>query len=84
MFVHMIKARKILLIGNPKGYTIPAIAKELPGDGKIFVCAEVPCFGVNSQEELDYSSDGKKISMQAGPVAETLKVKSAGKGVWEF
>uniref|UniRef100_A0A8C3UDC4 Uncharacterized protein n=1 Tax=Catharus ustulatus TaxID=91951 RepID=A0A8C3UDC4_CATUS len=77
MFVHMIRARKILLIGNPKGYTIPAIAKELPGDGKIFVCAEVPCLGVNSQEELDCSSDGKKITMQAGPVADTLKALHA-------
>ncbi|KAL2299955.1 hypothetical protein Nmel_012811, partial [Mimus melanotis] len=77
MFVHMIRARKILLIGNPKGYTIPAIAKELPDDGKIFVCAEVPYLGVNSQEEFDYSSDGKKISMQVGPVADTLKALHA-------
>ncbi|XP_014727045.1 PREDICTED: uncharacterized protein LOC106850326 [Sturnus vulgaris] len=77
MFVHMIRARKILLIGNPKGYTIPAIAKELPDDGKIFVCAEVPYLGVKSQEEFDYSSDGKKINMQVGPVADTLKALHA-------
>uniref|UniRef100_U3KG27 D-arabinitol 2-dehydrogenase [ribulose-forming] n=1 Tax=Ficedula albicollis TaxID=59894 RepID=U3KG27_FICAL len=77
MFVHMVRARKILLIGNPKGYTIPAIAKELPGDGKIFFCAEVPFLGVNSQEECDYFSDGKKISMQVGPVADTLKALHA-------
>ncbi|NWY75545.1 SDR dehydrogenase, partial [Erithacus rubecula] len=72
MFIHMVRARKILLIGNPKGYTISAIAKELPGDGKIFFCAEV-----SSQEECDYFSDGKKINMQVGPVADTLKALHA-------
>lgn len=84
MFVHMIRARRILLIGKLKGYSILAIAEELPDNGKIFACAEEPYLGVNSQEAFDYSSDGKKINLRVGPVAETLEVKSAGKGVWEF
>ncbi|XP_071405777.1 D-threitol dehydrogenase-like [Pithys albifrons albifrons] len=77
MFVHMIRARKILLIGKLKGYSILAIAEELPDDGKIFACAEVPYLGVNSQEAFDYSSDGKKINMQVGPVADTLEALHA-------
>ncbi|NXE32412.1 FABG5 reductase, partial [Ptilorrhoa leucosticta] len=77
MFVHMIRARKILLIGKLKGYSILAIAEELPADGKIFACAEVPYLGVNSQEAFDYSSDGKKISMRVGPVADTLEALHA-------
>ncbi|XP_065543723.1 uncharacterized protein LOC136018442 [Lathamus discolor] len=77
MLVHMIRARKILLIGKPKGYSILAIAEELPDDGKIFACAEVPYLGVNSQEAFDYSSDGKKISMQVGPIADTLEALHA-------
>lgn len=80
----MMRARKILLIGKLKGYSILAIAEELPNNGKIFACAETPYLGVNSQEAFDYSSDGKKISMQVGPIADTLEVKSAGKGVWDF
>lgn len=81
MFVHVIKARKILLIGKLKGYSILAIAEELPDDGKIFACAEAPYLGVNSQEAFDYSSDGKKISMRVGPMADTLEVKSVGSGI---
>ncbi|XP_010115524.1 PREDICTED: uncharacterized protein LOC104477206, partial [Chlamydotis macqueenii] len=77
MFVHMIRARKILLIGKLKGYSILAIAEELPDDGKIFACAEAPYLGVNSQEAFDYSSDGKKISMQVGPTADTLEALHA-------
>ncbi|KAL9838663.1 D-threitol dehydrogenase-like isoform 2-T2 [Geothlypis trichas] len=74
MFVHMIRARRILLIGKLKGYSILAIAEELPDNGKIFACAEEPYLGVNSQEAFDYSSDGKKINLRVGPVAETLEV----------
>ncbi|NXC66099.1 FABG5 reductase, partial [Anhinga anhinga] len=77
MFVHMIRARKILLIGKLKGYSILAIAEELPDDGKIFACAEAPYLGVNSQEAFDYSSDGKKISMRVGPTADTLEALHA-------
>uniref|UniRef100_A0A8B9TG18 Uncharacterized protein n=1 Tax=Anas platyrhynchos TaxID=8839 RepID=A0A8B9TG18_ANAPL len=55
----LLTARKILLIGKLKGYSILAIAEELPDDGKIFACAEVPYLGVNSQEAFDYSSDGE-------------------------
>ncbi|NXI83182.1 SDR dehydrogenase, partial [Rhipidura dahli] len=77
MFVRMTRARKILLIGELKGYSILAIAEELPDDGKIFACAEEPYLGVNSQEAFDYSSDGKKISMRVGPVADTLEALHA-------
>ncbi|XP_061312202.1 D-threitol dehydrogenase-like [Pezoporus flaviventris] len=77
MLVHMIRARKILLIGKLKGYSILAIAEELPDDGKIFACAEAPYLGVNSQEAFDYSSDGKKISMRVGPIADTLEALHA-------
>ncbi|XP_010214171.1 PREDICTED: uncharacterized protein LOC104568936 [Tinamus guttatus] len=73
MFVHMIRARKILLIGKLKGYNILAMAEELSDDGKIFACAEGPCLAVNSQEAFGYSSDGKKITMRAGPIADTLE-----------
>ncbi|KFQ54579.1 hypothetical protein N333_02255, partial [Nestor notabilis] len=77
MFVHMLRARKILLIGKLKGYSILAIAEELPDDGKIFACAEAPYLGANSQEAFDYSSDGKKISMRVGPIADTLEALHA-------
>ncbi|KAK4814973.1 hypothetical protein QYF61_007878 [Mycteria americana] len=77
MFVRMIRARKILLIGKLKGYSILAIAEELPDDGKIFACAEAPYLGVNSQEAFDYSSDGKKISMRVGPTGDALEALRA-------
>ncbi|XP_054137169.1 uncharacterized protein LOC128939939 [Melozone crissalis] len=77
MFVHMIRARKILLIGKPKGYSILAMAEELPDNGKIFACAEEPYLGVYSQEAFDHSPDGKKISLRVGPVADTLEALHA-------
>ncbi|XP_074406324.1 D-threitol dehydrogenase [Zonotrichia albicollis] len=73
----MIRPRKILLIGKPKGYSILAIAEELPDNGKIFACAEEPYLGVYSQEAFDHSSDGKKISLRVGPVADTLEALHA-------
>ncbi|XP_049683016.1 uncharacterized protein LOC126049929 [Accipiter gentilis] len=54
-----------------------SLNEELPDDGKIFACTEVPYLGVNSQEAFDYSSDGKKISMRVGPVADTLEALHA-------
>ncbi|XP_041317931.1 uncharacterized protein LOC121350570 [Pyrgilauda ruficollis] len=51
--------------------------EELPDNGKIFACAEEPYLGVNSQEAFDYSSDGKKISMRVGPLADTLEALHA-------
>uniref|UniRef100_A0A8D2QSG5 Uncharacterized protein n=1 Tax=Zosterops lateralis melanops TaxID=1220523 RepID=A0A8D2QSG5_ZOSLA len=77
MLVHMIRARKILLIGKLKGYSVLAIAEALPEDGKIFACAEAPYLGANSQEKSDDSSDGKKIRMRVGPVADTLEALHA-------
>ncbi|RMB99009.1 hypothetical protein DUI87_24555 [Hirundo rustica rustica] len=77
MFVHMTRARKILLIGTLKGYSVLAVAEELPDDGKIFACAEAPCLGANSQEAFDHSSDSKKINVRVGPVADTLEALHA-------
>uniref|UniRef100_A0A669PJU4 O-methyltransferase domain-containing protein n=1 Tax=Phasianus colchicus TaxID=9054 RepID=A0A669PJU4_PHACC len=77
LILYFHSSRKILLIGKLKGYSILAIAEELPDDGKIFACAEVPYLGVNSQEAFDYSSDGEKISMRVGPIADTLEALHA-------
>ncbi|KFO93587.1 hypothetical protein N320_12505, partial [Buceros rhinoceros silvestris] len=77
MFVRMIRARRILLIGKLKGYSILAIAEDLPDDGKIIACAEAPYPRVNSQEALDCSSHGRKISMRVGPMGDTLEALHA-------
>ncbi|KFQ33430.1 hypothetical protein N331_12353, partial [Merops nubicus] len=77
MVIHMIRARKILLIGKLRGDSILALAEELPDDGKVVVCAEVPCLGVNSQEALGHSADGRKISTRVGPMADTLEALHA-------
>uniref|UniRef100_A0A452ISY2 Uncharacterized protein n=1 Tax=Gopherus agassizii TaxID=38772 RepID=A0A452ISY2_9SAUR len=42
MFVHMVGAKRILLIGRLKGYSILAMAEALPDDGKIISCAVEP------------------------------------------
>uniref|UniRef100_A0A674JSX5 Catechol-O-methyltransferase domain containing 1 n=1 Tax=Terrapene triunguis TaxID=2587831 RepID=A0A674JSX5_9SAUR len=51
MFVHMIGAKRILLIGRLKGYSILAMVEALPDDGKITACAVEPYLGVKSQEK---------------------------------
>uniref|UniRef100_A0A8C0IK18 Catechol O-methyltransferase n=1 Tax=Chelonoidis abingdonii TaxID=106734 RepID=A0A8C0IK18_CHEAB len=56
MFVHMVGAKRILLIGRLKGYSILAMKEALPDDGKITSCAVEPYLGVKSQEASDYSS----------------------------
>ncbi|KAH1168243.1 hypothetical protein KIL84_003726 [Mauremys mutica] len=73
MFVHMVGAKRILLIGRLKGYSILAMAEALPDDGKITACAVEPYLGVKSQEASDYSSHVKQISVKVGPIADTLE-----------
>ncbi|XP_067396475.1 uncharacterized protein [Emydura macquarii macquarii] len=73
MFVHMVGAKRILLIGSLKGYSILAMVEALPDDGKITVCAAEPYLGVKSQEAFDYSSHVKKISVKVGSIADTLE-----------
>ncbi|XP_065264339.1 uncharacterized protein LOC135881610 [Emys orbicularis] len=73
MFVHMIGAKRILLIGRLKGYSILAMVEALPDDGKITACAVEPYLGVKSQEASDYSSHVKQISVKVGPIADTLE-----------
>ncbi|XP_074929428.1 uncharacterized protein LOC116820413 [Chelonoidis abingdonii] len=73
MFVHMVGAKRILLIGRLKGYSILAMKEALPDDGKITSCAVEPYLGVKSQEASDYSSHVKQISVKVGPIADTLE-----------
>ncbi|XP_030426354.1 uncharacterized protein LOC115655250 [Gopherus evgoodei] len=73
MFVHMVGAKRILLIGRLKGYSILAMAEALPDDGKIILCAVEPYLEVKSQEASDYSSHVKQISVKVGPIADTLE-----------
>ncbi|XP_043374573.1 uncharacterized protein LOC119858417 [Dermochelys coriacea] len=73
MFVHMVGAKRILLIGRLKGCSILAMAEALPDDGKITACATEPYLGVKSQEASDYSSHVKQISVKVGPTGDTLE-----------
>ncbi|XP_075794700.1 uncharacterized protein LOC102457357 [Pelodiscus sinensis] len=73
MFVHMVGAKRILLIGRLKGYSILALSEALPDDGKITACSVEPYLGGKSQEASDYSSHAKKISVKVGPIADTLE-----------
>ncbi|CAM4585838.1 unnamed protein product [Caretta caretta] len=73
LFVHMVGAKRILLIGRLKGCVILAMAEALPVDGRITACATEPYLGVKSQEASDYSSHVKQISVKVGPTAATLE-----------
>uniref|UniRef100_A0A8D0H826 D-arabinitol 2-dehydrogenase [ribulose-forming] n=1 Tax=Sphenodon punctatus TaxID=8508 RepID=A0A8D0H826_SPHPU len=80
MFVQLVRARRILLIGIFKGNAVLAMAEALPDDGGITVCGVEPDVGVSIRDVLGHSPHAQKINLKVGPIAETLEgLFAAGK-----
>lgn len=72
MFVHMIKAKRVLEIGMFTGYSALAMAEALPPDGLLVACEVDPFAAKVGQAAFDQSADGKKIRVELGPALQTL------------
>ncbi|MBX9256901.1 class I SAM-dependent methyltransferase [Desmonostoc muscorum CCALA 125] len=79
MFVHMIKAKRVLEIGMFTGYSALAMAEALPIDGVLVACEVDPFAAEVGQAAFDQSPDGKKIRVELGSALQTLdKLVAAG------
>ncbi|MCF2149617.1 class I SAM-dependent methyltransferase [Desmonostoc muscorum LEGE 12446] len=79
MFVHMIKAKRVLEIGMFTGYSALAMAEALPKDGVLVACEVDPFAAEVGQAAFDQSPDGKKIRVELGSALQTLdKLVAAG------
>jgi caffeoyl-CoA O-methyltransferase len=73
MFVHMIKAKKVLEIGMFTGYSALAMAEALPKDGLLVACEVDPFAAQVAQAAFRESPDGGKIRVELGSALETLQ-----------
>ncbi|MBH8554095.1 class I SAM-dependent methyltransferase [Nostocaceae cyanobacterium CENA357] len=73
MFVHMIKAKKVLEIGMFTGYSALAMAEALPQDGVLVACEVDPFAAEVAQAAFGESPDGGKIRVELGSALETLQ-----------
>lgn len=79
MFVHMIKAKRVLEIGMFTGYSALAMAEALPTDGLLVACEVDPFAAEVAQAAFNQSADGKKIRVELGSALQTLhKLVAAG------
>ncbi|KAF7250084.1 3-oxoacyl-[acyl-carrier-protein] reductase FabG [Varanus komodoensis] len=77
MLVRMLGAKRVLAVGMLDVPSLLAMAKVIPGDGSITICAAQPSFGESLQEVLDFSSPGNKIKLNVGPILDILKELAA-------
>ncbi len=79
MFIHMIKAKRVLEIGMFTGYSALAMAEALPTDGKLIACEVDPYTAEFGKAAFRESPYGDKIQVEIGPAQETLdKLAAAG------
>ncbi|MGB6298425.1 MAG: class I SAM-dependent methyltransferase [Rivularia sp. (in: cyanobacteria)] len=84
MFIHMIKAKRVLEIGMFTGYSALAMAEALPADGKLIAC-EVDAYTAEfGKAAFRESPHGEKIQVEIGPAAETLDKLAASGESFEF
>lgn len=73
MFVHMMRARRILDIGMFTGYSALAMAEALPPDGRLIACEVDPYAATFAQNLFQQSTHGSKIQVKLGAALETLE-----------
>jgi caffeoyl-CoA O-methyltransferase len=84
MFVHMIKAKRILEVGMFTGYSALAMAEALPKDGELIACEVDPYVAEFAQGCFNESPDGYKIVVEVAPALETLHKLAAKKASFDF
>lgn len=84
MFIHMIKAKRVLEIGMFTGYSALAMAEALPADGKLIACEVDPYTAEFGKAAFRESPHGEKIQVEIGPAGETLDKLAASGESFEF
>lgn len=84
MFIHMIKAKRVLEIGMFTGYGALAMAEALPADGKLIACEVDPYTAEFGKAAFRESPHGEKIQVEIGPAGETLDKLAASGESFEF
>ncbi len=84
MFIHMIKAKRVLEIGMFTGYSALAMAEALPADGKLIACEVDPYTAEFGKAAFQESPHGEKIQVEIGPAGETLDKLAALGESFEF
>ena len=84
MFIHMIKAKRVLEIGMFTGYSALAMAEALPADGKLIACEVDPYTAEFGKAAFRESPHGDKIQVEIGPAGETLDKLAASGELFEF
>lgn len=72
MFIHMMKAKRVLEIGMFTGYSALAMAEALPADGKLIACEVDPYTAEFGKAAFRESAHGEKIQVEIGPAMDTL------------
>lgn len=84
MFVHMLKAQRILDIGMFTGYSALAMAEALPADGYLMACEVDPYAAKFAQSLFQRSPHGHKIRVELGAALETLDQLAATEASFDF
>ena len=84
MFVHMLKAQRILDIGMFTGYSALAMAEALPVDGCLIACEVDPYAAKFAQSLFQRSPHGHKIRVELGAALETLDHLAATEAPFDF
>jgi caffeoyl-CoA O-methyltransferase len=72
MFVHMIKAQRVLDLGMFTGYSALAMAEALPAQGCLVACEIDPYTAEFAKSLFQQSPHGHKIRVELGAALETL------------
>lgn len=77
LFVHMMRAKRILEIGMFTGYSALAMAEALPADGCLVACEVDPYAAEFARSCFAASPHGSKIQVKVAPALQTLAALAA-------
>jgi len=77
LFVHMMRAKRILEVGMFTGYSALAMAEALPEDGYLVACEVDPYAADFARACFAVSPHGSKIQVRVAPALQTLEALAA-------
>ena len=78
LFVHMLRANRVLEIGMFTGYSALAMAEALPEMGELVACEVDPYTAAFAQSCFAASPHGRKIRVEVGAALDTLHRLACG------
>ncbi len=84
MFVHMLRAKRVLEIGLFTGYSALAMAEALPEDGYLIACEVDHYVAAFARTCFAASPHGNKIRVEVAPALETLQALAAAEATFDL